>query len=107
MVELLAAVALAPWAQPLRFRPLIGWRTGASGTVRSAYGPDRQVALPKESSAWIAMKVRYRDRATADPPNATLVHLPPAETFSPPRQNGKVKPVCRTAQPGTGQQRHL
>lgn len=33
MIELLAAIALAPWAHPLAFRPLPGWHTGASGTV--------------------------------------------------------------------------
>jgi hypothetical protein len=34
------------------------------------------IASPKESTAWIASGVRYRDRATADPPNTTLSHLP-------------------------------
>lgn len=77
MVELFAAAALAPWAQPLRFRPLPGWRAGASGTVHSVYRPDRQVPAPKQSTAWIARNVRYGDRASADPPNATLAHLPP------------------------------
>jgi hypothetical protein len=39
MIELLAAAALVPWAHPLAFRPLAGWRAGASGNVPSLYGP--------------------------------------------------------------------
>ena len=76
MVELVAAVALAPWAQPLRFRPLPGWQRGASGTVNSSYGPVPRIDSPKESIAWMAKGVRYRDRPTADPPEATLSRLP-------------------------------
>jgi hypothetical protein len=76
MVELIAAVALAPWAQPLRFRPLPGWQSGASGTLDSSYGPAPDNASPKESTAWMARGVRYRDRPTADPPHATLARLP-------------------------------
>jgi hypothetical protein len=76
VVELIAAVALAPWAQPVRFRFLPGWRNGTSGTVASSYGPVPGVASPKESTAWMARGVRYRDRPTADPPNTTLAHLP-------------------------------
>jgi hypothetical protein len=34
------------------------------------------VAAPKESTAWIVRGVRYRDRPSADPPNATLSRLP-------------------------------
>jgi hypothetical protein len=30
MLELVAAAALAPWTQPVRFRPLSGWQTGHS-----------------------------------------------------------------------------
>jgi hypothetical protein len=75
MIELLAAAALSPWAHPLAFRPLPGWRTGASGTVPSLYGRS-PVRAPKESSAWIAINVRYRDKAIADPPNKTLARLP-------------------------------
>jgi hypothetical protein len=77
VIELLATAVLAPWAHPLRFRPLPGWQTGASGNVPSLYGP-APVRAPRESSAWIAEKVGYRDRATADPPNRTLSHLPRA-----------------------------
>ena len=76
MVALVAAVALAPWAQPLHFRPLAGWQRGASGTVDSSYGPAGDVASPKESTAWLAKGVRYRDRPSADPPDATLSRLP-------------------------------
>jgi hypothetical protein len=75
MIELLAAAALAPWSHPLAFRPLPGWRTGASGNVPSLYGPS-PVRAPKASSAWIARNVRYHDKATADPPNKTLASLP-------------------------------
>ena len=70
MVAFLAALALAPWAHPLAFAPLPGWQTGMSGT-HSAY-----VRGVMESSAWIARNIRYRDPATADPPNRTLTHLP-------------------------------
>jgi hypothetical protein len=76
MVELVAAFALAPWAQPLRFAPLPGWRRGASGTIESSYGPVPKIDSPKESTAWMARGVRYRDRPTADPPVATLSRLP-------------------------------
>ena len=76
MVELVAALALAPWAQPLRFQPLQGWQTGASGTFNSSYGTVPNTASPKESTAWMARGVRYRDRRTADPPQATLAQLP-------------------------------
>jgi hypothetical protein len=77
VLELVAAVALAPWAQPLGFRPLAGWETGAAGTFNSSYGLVPKVASPKESTAWMARGVRYRDRRTADPPEATLSRLPP------------------------------
>ncbi len=76
MVELVAAAALAPWAQPVQFRPLPGWQHGASGTFESSYGPAGNVASPKESTAWMVTGVRYRDRRQADPPEATLSHLP-------------------------------
>jgi hypothetical protein len=76
VVALLTAAALSPWTHPLAFRPLSGWQTGASGNVPSLYGPSR-VRAPKESAAWIARNVRYRDPATSDPPNRTLAHLPP------------------------------
>ena len=76
MVELVATAALAPWAQPLRFRPLSGWQRGASGTLNSSYGPVPGIDSPKESTAWTARGVRYRDRPTADPPVATLARLP-------------------------------
>jgi hypothetical protein len=76
VIELLAAAAFSPWAHPLAFRPLPGWRTGASGNVPSLDGPS-PVRAPKSSSAWIARNVRYRDKPTADPPNKTLEHLPP------------------------------
>ncbi len=77
MTQVLAALALAPWAHPLAFQPLSGWRTGASGNVNSRHVvPSKRVPAPKESAAWIARNVRYSDRATADPPNTTLMHLP-------------------------------
>jgi hypothetical protein len=74
VLEVLAAIALAPWAHPLAFGPLRGWHRGASGTVASQYDPARE--RPKESTAWMARNVRYRSPATADPPNKTLAHLP-------------------------------
>lgn len=75
MLALLVVAALAPWTHPLAFGPLSGWARGESGTVASLYGP-ASVREPKESAAWIARNVRYRDAATADPPNRTLAHLP-------------------------------
>ena len=77
MLELVAAVALAPWAQPVRFRPLAGWQTGHSATMTSTYGPVPGVASPKESIAWMATGVRFGDRPGADPPTRTLARLPP------------------------------
>lgn len=77
MVELVAAVALAPWAHPPQFRPLAGWERGASGTFDSSYGPGGRVASPKESTAWATRGVRYHDGPRADPPDATLSRLPP------------------------------
>jgi len=76
MLEFVAAAALTPWAQPLRFRPMPGWESGRSGTIHSHYGPAPGIAAPKESTAWIATGVHYRDRATADPPTTTLSRLP-------------------------------
>lgn len=77
MVEIVAALAIAPWAQPLRFQPLAGWHAGASGTFNSSYGPAPGIASPKQSTAWMTRGVRYRDRRTADPPGATMSQLPP------------------------------
>lgn len=76
VVDLVAAAALAPWTHPLSFRPLSGWRTGASGNVPSLYG-GRPAENPRASAAWVARGVRYRNRPVADPPNETLAHLPP------------------------------
>lgn len=76
MIELLAAITLAPWTHPARFRPLHGWTNGASGTFSSSYGPARGTTSPKESVAWMAEGVRYRDPRTADPPTATLSRFP-------------------------------
>lgn len=77
MLPLLLALALAPWTHPLSFGSVPGWQTGASGNTRSAYvGPGPHATVPLESSAWIARDVRYRNEATADPPNKTLAHLP-------------------------------
>lgn len=53
----------------------MGWRQGSSGNVRSNYSPVG--ARAAESSAWTAHGVRYRDVATADPPNSTISRLPP------------------------------
>jgi hypothetical protein len=76
VIELLAAIALTPWAHPLAFRPLPDWHTGASGTVNSLYdNASKRVRAPKESAAWMATNVRYRDQTTEDPPNRTLAHL--------------------------------
>lgn len=53
-----------------------GWHAGASGTFNSTYGPARDIASPRESTAWMTRGVRYRDRPTADPPVATMSRLP-------------------------------
>jgi len=77
VIGFLAALFLAPWLHPLAFRPLAGWQTGASGTTRSEYsGSAARRRPPTESAAWIATRVHYTDKATADPPNRTLAHLP-------------------------------
>ena len=72
-IVLLAAVALAPWTHPLRFAPLAGWHTGASGNLATQYAAS---GSGSQSSAWIATNVRYRDAPRADPPNRTLARLP-------------------------------
>jgi hypothetical protein len=78
VLAFLAALVVAPWLHPLAFHPLAGWETAASGNTLSVYaGPGKHVAVPLEATAWIAKNVRYRDNATADPPNATLAHLQP------------------------------
>jgi hypothetical protein len=77
VTSLLLALAVAPWAHPLTFRATPGWTTGASGNTRLVYvGHKKWVKEPLESAAWIARGVRYRDPATADPPNKTLAALP-------------------------------
>ena len=77
IATLLLAAAAAPWAHPLAFAPLRGWERGRSGNTRSAYvGTPTRAPVPLESTAWAARGVRYRDDATADPPNRTLARLP-------------------------------
>lgn len=77
MIALLIALAIAPWAHPMTFSPIPGWRTGSSGNTRSVYvGHKKWIAEPLESTAWIARGVRFRDPPTADPPNQTLANLP-------------------------------
>jgi hypothetical protein len=77
MLPFLLALAVAPWAHPLAFQPMPGWQSGASGNTTSAYvGRRTKAVVPLESTAWIAKNARYRDGSTADPPNATLAHLP-------------------------------
>lgn len=76
-MPVLLAAAVAPWTHPLSFGQLPGWETGRSGNTRSAHvGRKTRVALPLESTAWIARGVHYRDEPTADPPNKTLERLP-------------------------------
>jgi hypothetical protein len=77
LASLLISLALAPWSHPLAFAAGPGWQSGRSGTMRSAYAGARRVPTPLESAAWTATGVRYRDRATADPPNVTLRAIPP------------------------------
>ncbi len=77
MIAFLLALTLAPWTDSLEFRPVPGWQTGTSGNTHSVYvGRGTRVTAPLESAGWIAKNVRYRDHATADPPNETLPHLP-------------------------------
>jgi hypothetical protein len=54
---------------------MAGWHTGANGTFDSSYGPAPGIRSPKESTAWMARGVRYRDRRTADPPVEALARL--------------------------------
>lgn len=86
-------MVIAPWAQPLRFRPVSGWRAGASGTFNSSYGPAPDIASPKEATAWMTRGVRYRDGRTADPPDATLSHLAPRAilVFAAVYESGRVR----------------
>lgn len=72
LVAVIAAFAI-PWAAPVSFgSPPAGWRVGRSGTVATAVAGTTE----HRSTAW-AGNIAYRDRATADPPNATLRHLRP------------------------------
>ena len=70
-----AAVVVAltiPWLTPLSFSlHAQGWHVGRSGTVYTTVGHARRPV----ATAWAA-NIRYRDRATSDPPNGTLQHLP-------------------------------
>ena len=77
-----------------------GWQTGASGETHSFYGgPGIRARPPLESTAWIAKNVRYRDRATADPPTKTLAQLPAggivvwAVIYSPVESNPRPHPM--------------
>ena len=66
----------APWLKPLSFHPAAGWHVGTSGTVRTArnsVGKAVRLRYP-ESTAWTA-NVRYRDPATAEPPQRTVSNL--------------------------------
>jgi hypothetical protein len=76
VAQLVLSFALAPWSHPLAFAAAPGWESGRSSTTRSAYAGTRRVPVPLESAAWTASGVRYRDHATADPPNVTLRALP-------------------------------
>jgi hypothetical protein len=97
VAPLLLVLALSPWSHPLRFAPLPGWTTGRSGDVPSAYGGST------ESAAWIASGVRYRDAATADPPNETLRHLGPGDVivwavaYAPPARGPRLRLDLRRA----------
>jgi hypothetical protein len=72
IIALVAALAI-PWAAPVSFGPPPpGWHVGRSGTVATTVAGTPE----HRSTAW-AGNVAYRDRATADPPNATLRHLRP------------------------------
>ena len=73
MVAAVVAARLAvPWAPPLSFSaPASGWHVGRSGTAYTKMMRKREPL----SVAWAA-NVKYRDVATADPPNRTLRHLP-------------------------------
>ncbi len=78
LAAVVVALGLAPWSHPLQFGQIAGWQAGRSGNTRSAYvGPGPQARVPLESAAWTATGTRYRDNATADPPNLTLKHLAP------------------------------
>ena len=76
MIPFLLALAVAPWVHPLSFRSVSGWQAGAKRTDASAYVGAPYATAPLESAAWTARDVRYRDAATADPPNKTIAHLP-------------------------------
>jgi len=76
LAQLVLSLALAPWSRPLAFAAAPAWQSGSSGTTRSAYAGTRRIPVPLESAAWTASGVRYRDDATADPPNPTLRALP-------------------------------
>ena len=70
VVAVIAALAI-PWSAPVSVAdPGPGWRAGRSGTVETTVAGRRT----SRSTAWAA-NFRYRDPATADPPNETLRHI--------------------------------
>lgn len=81
MIALAVALAIAspPWRHPLAFRPLTGWHTGASGTVREVRNGEGKLFRLRyaESTAWIS-NVRYLDNVTTDPPQRTVHNMPPS-----------------------------
>lgn len=71
IAALIAAIAI-PWAAPVTMAvPAAGWDVGRSGTVTTMVAGKR---VPY-STAWTA-NFHYRNKATADPPNATLGRIP-------------------------------
>ena len=71
MVAAVIAALAIPWAAPVSVAdPGPGWHAGRSGTVETTVAGSRV----SRSTAWAA-NFRYRDRATADPPNETLRHI--------------------------------
>jgi hypothetical protein len=72
MVTAIIAALVIPWAAPVSIAGSApDWRVGQSGTVKTTVVGGRV----SHSTAWTA-NFKYRDRATADPPNATLRRIP-------------------------------
>jgi hypothetical protein len=72
MITAIITALVIPWAAPVSFAESSpGWHTGQSETVKTTV---TGVHVP-QSTAWTAT-FKYSDRATADPPNATLRRIP-------------------------------
>jgi hypothetical protein len=75
-VALLMATALAPWLQPVVFRPDPGWQTGSTGTITHPIETASGHTKVWRSFAWISEHVAYRHNTDDQPSASMLANLP-------------------------------